>query len=111
MRVGATAYWGAAMLINGAAKSLVHERKRTAGSVQLHPSAHVDHSILERAAEALYEFVFSGCDRLDGKHRWADCDEGTKEGFRREASAVLDAIRPLLFLREIKSSKIDRRAN
>ena len=66
---------------------------------------------LERAAEALYEFVFSGCDRLDGKHRWADGDEETKEGFRREAGAVLDAIRPLLFLREIKSSKIDRRAN
>ena len=99
------------MQLNGVAKSLVHERKRTAGSVQSHQSALVDHSILERAAEALYEFVFSSCDRLDGKHRWADCDEETKEGFRREAGAVLDAIRPLLFLREIKSSKIDRKAN
>ena len=66
-------------------------------------------AILERAAEALYEFVFSGCDRLDGNHRWADCDEETEEGFRREAGAVLDAIRPLY--REIKSWELDRRAN
>jgi len=99
------------MHLNGTAKLLVHERKRTAGSVQSNRLTHVDHTLLERAAEALYEFVFSGCDRLDGKHRWADCDEGTKEGFRREAGAVLDAIRPLLFFREIKSSNIDRRAN
>ena len=69
------------MLVNGASKSFVHNQKRTEGSVRSDQSAHVGHSILERAAEALYEFVFSGCDRLDGKHRWADCDEETKEGF------------------------------
>ena len=97
------------MLVNGASKSFVYNQKRTEGSVRSDQSLHVGHSILERAAEALYEFVFSGCDRLDGQHRWADCNEETKEGFRREAGAVLDAIWPLY--REIKSSKIDRRAN
>ena len=44
--------------------------------------------LLQRAAEALFEFVFSGCNRLDGKRRWANCDEETKIGFRREAAAL-----------------------
>jgi len=97
------------MLVNGAANA--YGLRRTEPGVQSNQSAPVHHTILERAAEALYEFVFSGCDRLDGKRRWADCDEETKEGFRREAGAVLDAILPLLFLREIKSSPIERTAN
>ena len=59
--------------------------------------------VIERAAEALYEFVFSGCDRLDGKRRWADCDEETKAGFRREAAAVLEVVLPILSPREVKS--------
>jgi hypothetical protein len=42
----------------------------------------IDRAILDRAAEALFEFVFSSCDRLDGKHHWNDCDENTKDGFR-----------------------------
>ena len=99
------------MQLYGAAKSFVYGQRRTEGSVQSDRSVLVDHNILERAAEALYEFVFSGCDRLDGKHRWADCDEETKDGFRREASAVLNAVLPFLFLHEIKSCRIDRRAN
>ena len=64
-------------------------------------SAPIGHDLIERAAEALYEFVFSGCDRLDGKHHWDNCSEETKEGFRREASAVLEAVWPLS--REVKS--------
>jgi hypothetical protein len=97
------------MLVNGAANA--YGLRRTEPGVQSNQSAPVHHTILERAAEALYEFVFSGCDRFDGKHRWADCDEETKDGFRREASAVLDAVLPFLFLHEIKLRRIDRRAN
>jgi hypothetical protein len=65
-------------------------------------SAPIAHDLIERAAEALYEFVFSGCDRLDGKHHWEHCREETKEGFRREASAVLEAVWPILLPREVK---------
>ena len=64
---------------------------------------------IERAAEALYEFVFSGCDRLDGKHHWEHCTEETKEGFRREAAAVLEAVWPISLPREIKSSQVGKR--
>ena len=106
-----SAYREAAMQLNGAAKSFVYEQRRTEGSGQSNRSVLVDHNILDRAAEALYEFVFSGCHRLDGKRRWADCDEETKGGFRREASAVLDVVVPLLFLHEIQSSQRDRMAN
>jgi hypothetical protein len=56
----------------------------------------VDSEIVDRAAEALHTFVFSGCARLGGKHRWDECEEETKAGFRREAAAVLAAIWPLL---------------
>ena len=87
------------MQLNEAVKSFVY--------AQTDHAAVVDHHILERAAEALYEFVFSGCGRLDGKRCWERCDEETKEGFRREAGAVLDAVLPL-FLPEIRSSHINR---
>jgi hypothetical protein len=56
----------------------------------------IDLEVVERAAEALFEFVFSGCDRLDGKHQWSDCDEDTKAGFRAEVIAVLAAAWPSL---------------
>jgi hypothetical protein len=69
-----------------------------ASLAQLIPS--IDSEIIEKAAEALYTFVFSGCDRLDGGHRWRDCDEGTKAGFRREAAAVLASVWPTLAHRE-----------
>ena len=68
--------------------------------VQSQRSAPIGHDVIERAAEALYEFVFSGCDRLDRKRRWADCDEETRAGFRREVTAVLEAALPMLLPRE-----------
>ena len=57
----------------------------------------LDGDIIERAAQALFEFVFSSCGRLDGKQQWATCEESTKEGFRGEAAAVIGAAWPLLF--------------
>src|SRR5262245_31075773 len=33
---------------------------------------------IERGARALFEFVFSGADRLSGENHWASCDEKTK---------------------------------
>jgi hypothetical protein len=51
-----------------------------------------DEEIVERGAQALFEFVFSRTERLDGKHLWANCDEGIKAGFRAEAKAVLEAV-------------------
>jgi hypothetical protein len=57
----------------------------------------VDSHTVDRAARALFEFVFSSCERLDRKHQWATCDESTKEGFREEAAAVIAAVWPLLF--------------
>lgn len=63
----------------------------------------IDREVVERAAEALFDFVFSGCHRLDGKHRWADCDENTKAGFRAEVTAVLEAAWPALaFIPELR---------
>lgn len=57
----------------------------------------LDSELVERSAQALFEFVFSSCGRLDGKHQWVSCDEETKEGFRGEAKAVIVAAWPLLF--------------
>jgi hypothetical protein len=56
-----------------------------------------DNDVVEQGAQALFEFVFATCGRLDGKHQWASSDEQTKEGFRGEAKAVLVAAWPLLF--------------
>ena len=50
--------------------------------------------LVERAARALFECVFSCCDRLDGKNFWINCNEETREGFRAEAIAVLEAVWP-----------------
>jgi hypothetical protein len=58
------------------------------------PFVGVDSETIETAAEALFEFVFSGCERLDGKHHWPDCSEETKAGFRAEVTAVLAAVWP-----------------
>ena len=52
----------------------------------------LDQEMVERGAEALFQFVFSGTERLDGKHLWANCDEKIKAGFRAEARAVLEAV-------------------
>ena len=53
----------------------------------------LDSDAVERAARALFEFVFSSCGRVE----WATCDEETKQGFRGEAKAVIVAAWPLLF--------------
>jgi hypothetical protein len=48
--------------------------------------------MIECAAQALFEHVFAGSQRLDMKHLWLNCDEATKEGFRGEAEAALKAV-------------------
>ena len=101
--------WGAAMQLNGAARSFVYAQDGTDRTVQCERSAPIDHNVIETAAKALYEFVFSGCDRLDGKRHWEDCGEETKAGFRREAIAVLEAVWPILLPLEIKSSQVGKR--
>jgi hypothetical protein len=91
------------MQLNRAAKSIVYALNRAEPKVPQERSAPIGHDLIERAAEALYELVFSGCDRLDGKHHWEHCTDETKEGFRREAIAVLEAVWPILVPREAKS--------
>jgi hypothetical protein len=56
----------------------------------------IEPAIVESAARALFELVFGCGQRLDGKDRWLKCDEQTKIGFRREATAVIQAAWPLL---------------
>jgi hypothetical protein len=73
------------------------------------PTTHalvLDSVIIDQAAEALYSFVFSACHRLDGEHRWIDCDERTKAGFRQEATAVLASIWPLLTRQEQSAPRV-----
>src|SRR5262249_15146182 len=50
----------------------------------------LDKEIVEKGAQALFEFVFSGLERLDGKQLWTNCSEETRAGFRAEAKAVLE---------------------
>jgi hypothetical protein len=54
----------------------------------------LDDDKIERAAKALFDFVFSHVNRLDGKHEWVNCDEDTKQGFRREVMAVILSVWP-----------------
>jgi hypothetical protein len=51
----------------------------------------LDDGMVERGARALFEFVFAGTQRLDGKHLWANGDDEVKAGFRAEARTVLEA--------------------
>jgi len=84
------------MPLNGAVVSFVdigRSEKDNPFAARQRP-VEIDSNIIELAAEALFQFVFSGCDRLDGKHHWTDCDEDTKAGFRAEAAAVLKAVWP-----------------
>jgi hypothetical protein len=85
--------WGWTVRSNQAA--LFQREQATPAVLRLQPRI-VDRAIIEQAAQALFEFVFSVCDRLDGKHRWNDCDEETKEGFRAEAAIVIETAWPLL---------------
>jgi hypothetical protein len=55
-------------------------------------SVTLDQEIVERGAQALFEFVFSGTERLDGKHLWSNCEEEIRAGFRAEVTAVLEAV-------------------
>ena len=72
--------------------SVVSERETEIGSSATVPyRSPFDKEIVERGAQALFEYVFSGTERLDGKHLWANCDEEIKAGFRAEATAVLEA--------------------
>ena len=97
------------MQLSGTAKFFVHAQGADRRVEPERLATPIDHDLIERAAEALYEFVFSGCDRLDGKRHWEDCSEETKAGFRREASAVLEAVLPILSPREIQSSQVGKR--
>ena len=64
----------------------------TAPALREHNAAILDAAMVERAAQALFEFVFATSRRLDSKHLWVNCEEETKLGFRREAEAVLQAV-------------------
>ena len=100
------------MQLNRAAKSIVEYRAKSGTTQGITRAIDANRSRRHReTAEALYEFVFSGCDRLDGKHHWGHCNEETKEEFRLEASAVLEAVWPILSPRELKSQIIRQRAN
>jgi hypothetical protein len=52
-----------------------------------------DEAIIECAAQALFEYVFAGSERLDTKHFWMNCDEATKEASEGGARAALQAVR------------------
>jgi len=82
----------------------VQPQRASTGCLVLPFSGGIDSEAIERGAEALFEFVFSACDRLDGKHRWADCSEETKAGFRAEVAAVLAAVWPITPRRELHNS-------
>ena len=81
------------MQFSGAAESFVDTRRSEAFGLSQR-SEEADSDIIELAAEALFQFVFSGCDRLDGGRCWTNCHEDTKAGFRAEAAAVLRAVWP-----------------
>ena len=84
-----------AMRVNEAAQYHI-DRERSVRLQTQSMQSPINSETIERAAEALFEFVFSGCNRLDGKRRGANCDEETKIGFRREAAAALEAVWPIL---------------
>jgi hypothetical protein len=93
--------WGPAMQSNQVQATSVlkgYWRELKGDPPVQHPqSMELDSDTIERAAQALFEFVFSSCGRLDGKLQWTTCDESTKEGFRGEAAAVIVAAWPFLF--------------
>jgi hypothetical protein len=85
------------------APNCVETRQRPVQSAPFVPKEIVlDRDIVERGAKALFEYVFSSCDRFDGKHHWESCDEDTKDGFRGEVSAVIKAVWPALSCRETR---------
>jgi hypothetical protein len=90
------------MRLNRAAHS-VETRQKPVRDAPLVPKAMaLDWDIVELGAKALFAYVFSSCDRLDGKYHWEDSDEHTKDGFRGEALAVIGAVWPKLLCREAR---------
>jgi hypothetical protein len=69
----------------------------------------LDGEMVERAAQALFEFVFACSERLDRKHLWMNCDEDTKQGFRREATAVIQAVWPFMLRSEVREGSANRK--
>lgn len=49
-------------------------------------------SRLERAAEALFAHLWPKLDRLDQKVTWETTDERVRDGLRKEARVVYDAL-------------------
>jgi hypothetical protein len=70
------------------------------GTLQ-HQEFLLDREVVERAAQALFAFVFSRTDRCDTKQLWMNCDERTRDGFRGEATAVIMAVEAFLLLRDL----------
>lgn len=98
LELAAQPKWGPAMQANQAPAVFAVERYRREVEYESPPlSIALNSDIIDRAAQALFEFVFSSCGRLDGKQQWATCEESTKEGFRGEAAAVIVAAWPFLF--------------
>ena len=73
-------------------KSTAHGERDARGSLLEPQPIALDGEMVERAAQALFEFVFACSKRLDGKHFWMNCDEDIKEGFRAEATTVIQAV-------------------
>ena len=90
------------MRLNRAPNSVETRQKPVRGAPFVPKEMALDRDIVERAAKALFEYVFSSCDRLDGKYHWEDSDEHTKDGFRGEALAVIGAVWPKLLCREAR---------
>lgn len=88
---------GRAMQVNSAqAASCLEYRRIESAAVSVLPvQSSDDRAMIECAAQALFEYVFAGSERLDAKHLWMNCDEATKEGFRGEARVALQAVWPV----------------
>jgi len=84
------------------------ERDAPISVLQPQPIA-LDGEMVERAAQALFEFVFACSERLDRKHLWMNCDEDTKQGFRREATAVIQAVWPFMLRSEVREGSANRK--
>ena len=59
-------------------------------------SIDLDKEAIERAARALFEFLFSRTRRADSNHFWETSDQAVKDGFRREAAVAILAAWPVL---------------
>jgi len=90
------------MRLNRTAHSVETQQKPVRDAPFVPKVMALDWDIVELGAKALFEYVFSSCDRLDGKYHWEDSDEHTKDGFRGEALAVIGVVWPKLLCREAR---------